>query len=276
MSVEMPRSLRAVVRARRAGWRLRVAPANVLGVLGPVVWALVLVSAVVLATVGVVFGLSPIMTLLLGDDLAEGIGGLIMLPISLMTGTACVLGARSLIRAAARFAVGFHRIDLRPATAPTRIVLTGWLHRSVVDVADISRVIVRYCESVPVSFGEPALQLVVRTGHTTLVCPALVVGPLRSADPRMLAVWLGEVLGPLEIPVSHYRATHSLEVREAWLPADSVARVWWAPVEEVPALADHFGVYTKTEPNTRTFNVYDVEACAERARAIMSGDQHEP
>jgi hypothetical protein len=46
--------------------------------------------------------------------------------------------------AAKRVAVRFRRVDIRPAAAPTRIVAAGWIRRSVIEVADLTSVIVRH------------------------------------------------------------------------------------------------------------------------------------
>ena len=48
----LPSSLRAVVRARRAGWRVCLAPGGAAGLLAPVAWSLVMVLAVLLGAVG--------------------------------------------------------------------------------------------------------------------------------------------------------------------------------------------------------------------------------
>lgn len=246
--------------------------------LGPAVWVLVMAFVVALGAGGLFLLLFPIIWIIwmiLGNGALVDPGGLIMVPMILIAGTGCGLGAHSLAVAAARFAVGFNRIDLQPATAPTRVVLTGWVRRSVVEVADLSRVIVRYRDNRMVEYDEPVLELVLRAGNTTLVCPA-VIGPLRQVDPQALADWLGEVLGPSEVPVCHHRVPSWYSIRQAWLLADTVALIWQVPVADVPMLADCCGVHTNSEPHTRTFNAYDVEVCAERARTIAANDQHEP
>jgi hypothetical protein len=213
--VEVPRSLRAVVRARRFGWRVRVAPGGVRGVLAAVVCVLNVVVAVVLgvvglAALGLIFpvGLTGLVSLAFGGNISRltGLGLLLVAsPLAFIVGLFAMAGGATLADVAGSFAVGFHRIDLRPATMPTRVVVAGWGQRSVIEVADLTRVIVRHCPAESARPGEPELELVLCAGKRTIVCPVLDVVPLlglpRRADPRLLADWLGEVLRPQEVPV---------------------------------------------------------------------------
>jgi hypothetical protein len=257
MSVEVPRSLRAVVRARRAGWRLRIAHVGGLGVR-----VLMMVIAVVLVAAGVVLieivcaaAIFGVIVAFVGENVAPlgVIAFFLMLPLLFLVGLWMVVGARALLAVARRVAAGFRRVDIQP----TRFVAAGRV-RSVVEVADLTRVIVRH--------REPEVELVLRAGATTLVCPATAAGPLRRVDPNVLADWLAEVLTPLEIPVCGYRATLPLPVDATWLPADTVADIWQVSVADVPVLADRCGVHTAS--GQPMFNAYDVEASTERAQAI--------
>lgn len=265
--MEVPRSPHAVIRVRRGGWRLRIAPASVLGPVGPV---LGMVIAVVLGIVGMavmeaagVIAIFWVLILFVGEDLNPFALGAVflMLPVLFLAGLWMLIGARALLAAAKRGAVRFRRVDLRPAAAPTRVVAAGWFRRSVVEVGDLTRVIVRH--------RDPELELVLRAGNATLVCPARVGGPLRRVDPRVLADWLAEILTSSEIPVCHYHATLSLPIDQTWLPANAVATIWQVPLADVPMLADRCGVHTDNGSHTPLFNAYDVEAGAERAQAIV-------
>ena len=174
-----------------------------------------------------------------------GVLGLVV-PVLLM-GIAVVLAI-----AAKHVAVGFRRVDIWPAAAPTRIVAAGWVRRSVIEVADLTGVIVRH--------RDPDLELVLRAGATTLVCPATVGGPLRRVEPRVLANWLADILTPSETPVCHHHATLPLPIGLMWLPANTVADLWQVPVADVPVLADRRGVHLNNGSHTTMFNAYDVEA----------------
>jgi hypothetical protein len=262
--VEVPRSLRAVIRVRRGGWRLRIAPA---GVLGLVVAVLGMVIAVVLGLVGVaameaagVVAIFWVIILFVGENLNPFALGAVflMLPLLFLVGLWMVLGARALLVASNHIAVGFQRVDIRPAAAPTRVVAAGWVRRSVIEVADLTRVIVRH--------RDPDLELVLRTGNATLVCPAKAGGPLRRVDPRVLADWLAEILTSSEVPVCHHHSTLAFPIGQTWLPASTVATIWQVPAADVPMLADRCGVHTDRS-HTPMFNAYDVETSAERARA---------
>lgn len=208
--VEVPSSLRVVVRARWFGWRVRVAPGGVRGVLAAVVCVLSLVVACVLGAVGLVaiglvipVGLTGLLSVVFGEgiDRLAGVGLLVASPLLFFVGLFVVVGAATLVGAAKPFAGGFHRIDLRPAVAPTRAVVAGWGRRSVIEVVDLTRVVVR--ESA--RRGEPELELVLCAGKRTVVCPVLdvvpLLGPRRRTDPQALADWFGEVLRPQEVPV---------------------------------------------------------------------------
>lgn len=229
--VEVPSSLRAVVRARWFGWRVRVAP----GVLAAVVCVPHLVGALVLGAAGMVaigliipVGLTGLLHVAFGEGIERltGVGMLVASPLLFFLGLFAIVGAATLVGVAEPFAVGFHRIDLRPATAPTRIVAAGWGRRSVIKVADLTRVIVRHRPAESARPGEPELELVLRAGKRTVVCSVLDVVPLlglpRRADPQVLADWLGEVLRPQEVPVHLQRSTFSLQTSHAW-PASLVA-----------------------------------------------------
>ncbi|HEX6356679.1 hypothetical protein [Actinophytocola sp.] len=240
--------------------------------LGPVVRVLVMVIAVVLGTMGVVVveavcaaAIFGVLVAFVGENVNPFavVAVLLMLPLLLLVGCWLVIGARAMAVAARR--VGFHRVDIGPGAAPTRVVAAGWGRRSVIEVADLTRVIVRH--------REPNLELVLRAGKTTLVCPATVAGPLRRVDPRVLADWLGEVLAPSEVPVFHCTAALPFPVGDVWLPANTVAQIWRVPVAEIPTLVDRCGVHSDSGPQTPRFNAYDVEACVERAQAIAANGQ---
>lgn len=286
--VEVPSSLRAVVRARWFGWRVRVAPGGVRGVLAAVVCVPNLVVALVLGTAGMVaigliipVGLTGLLHVAFGEGIERltGVGMLVASPLLFFLGLFAIVGAATLVGVAEPFAVGFHRIDLRPATAPTRVVVTGWGRRSVIKIADLTRVIVRHRPADSARPYEPELELVLRAGKRTVVCPVLDVVPLlglpRRADPQVLADWLSEVLRPQEVPVHLQRCPFSLQTSHAW-PVSLVASIWGVPETDVPALADRLGVHAAGEPDTLMFNAYDVEVCTPQARRIAVNDDPEP
>jgi len=286
--VEVPSSLHAVVRARWFGWRVRVAPGGVRGVLAAVVCVFNLVvtfvlSAGGLAAFGLVIpvGLTGLLSVAFGGsiDRLTGVGLLVASPLVFFVGILVIVGAATLVGVAEPFAVGFHRIDLRPATAPTRVVVAGWGRRSAIEVADLTRVIVRHCPAESARPGEPELELVLRAGKRTVVCPVLNVVPLlglpRRADPQVLADWLSEVLRPQEVPVHLQHGTYSLPTGHTW-PASLVATVWGVPETDVPGLADRLRVHAAGEPDTLMFNADDVEACTPQARRIAVNDDPEP
>lgn len=57
--VAVPPSLRVVVRARRSGWRVCLAPGGAAGLLAPMAWPLVMVLVVVLGAVGLAIAAAP-------------------------------------------------------------------------------------------------------------------------------------------------------------------------------------------------------------------------
>jgi hypothetical protein len=288
--VAVPSSLHAVVQARWFGWRVHVAPSGVRGVLAAVVCVLNVVVALVLGVVGfaafgliILVGFTGLLIVAFGGgasfDRLTGVGLLVASPLLFFVSLFAIAGAATLAGIAGPFAVGFHRIDLRPATAPTRVVVTGWGRRSVIKIADLTRVIVRHCPAESARPGEPELELVLRAGKRTIVCPVLDVVPLlglpRRSDPQVLADWLGDVLRPREVPVHLQHGTFSLPTGHAW-PASMAAAVWGVPETDVPVLADRLRVHTAGEPDTLMFNAYDVEACAPQARRIAVDDDPEP
>jgi hypothetical protein len=272
--MEAPRSLRAVIRARRGGWRLRIAPAGVLGLVVPVLLAVIAVvlgaAALVVMEVAIAAAIFDVIIAFVGENVNAFavVAVFLMLPLVFIVGWLMGIGARALAAAAKHLAFGFQRVDIRPAAAPTRIEAAGWFHRSVVEVADLTSVIVRH--------RDPELEVVLRVGNATLVCPAMAGGPLRRVDPHVLADWLAEVLAPSEISVCHHHATLPLPIGQPWLPANTVAGIWQVPEEDVPMLADCCGVHTDSGSRSTLFNAYDVEAGVERAQAIAANDQQEP
>lgn len=273
----------AVVRvadACRAGWRAGCAAA--------VVCVLDLVVDLVLGVVGfaafglvIPVGLTGLLSVVFGGsiDRLTGVGLLVASPLVFFAGLLMIAGAATLVGVAGPFVVGLHRADLRPATVPTRVVVAGWGRRSVIEVVDLTRVIVRHCPAESTRPGEPELELVLRAGKRTIVCPVLdvvpVFGLLRRADPLVLADWLGEVLRSQEVPVHLQHGTFSLPTGHAW-PASLAASIWGVPETDVPVLADRLRVHAAGEPDTLMFNAYDVEACTQRARRIAVDDDSEP
>lgn len=195
VSVDVPLPLRGVVRADEGGWRLRVAPDGVSGVLRRVLWVLVMMSAVAMFVLSLALGMS----LFIVPDPAGGPWTPRIVLTVVLTGPLGLLHMYWAVRlfvTAVRSAVAFHRVDLRPVIAPTQIVLSGWLRRAEVDVADLSQVLVRQRRS--------GLDIVLRTTAKTVVCKA---NSLTRVVPEVLTAWLGEILAPAEIPVRHVDGT---------------------------------------------------------------------
>lgn len=270
--VAVPRSLRAVVRVRRAGWRVCLAPGGAVGLFAPVAWSLVMVLVVVLGAVGLAVAAWPFVTFvrsLAARDASDAFGALMMTIIMPCVGGAIGYGAVCLGRGAWRFAVAVHRIDIRPAAVPARVVTAGWVRGSVIEIADLRWVLVRQRPSGP--------ELVLRAGDRTVVCPATVRSPLRRVDPRLLADWLGQALAPAEVPVCHYHsALESALARHGWLGAPAVARIWQVPAQDVPAVAARFEVRTAREQGEPSFAVDDVEWCAQWAGPMSAVRHDEP
>lgn len=125
--------------------------------LGPVVRILVKVIAVALGAVGLAIMAAVTEVGLLGLMVAAAdnltpfevvafVAFFLMLPLPFVAGWKMVVGTRALAVAARRVGVGFQWIDIQPALMPTRFVAGGRVDRSVIEVADLTSVIVRHYE----------------------------------------------------------------------------------------------------------------------------------
>lgn len=270
--VAVPSSLRAVVRARRAGWRVCLAPGGASALLAPVAWFLVMVLVVLLGAVGLAVAATPFVTFVravAARDASDAFGALMDMILLLFIGGAIGYRAVRLGCAAWSFAVAAHRVDIRPAAVPARVVVAGWVRGPVIDIADLSWVLVRQRQSGP--------ELVLCTGDRTVVCPATVRGPLRRVDPRLLADWLGQALAPAEVPVGHYHSDLDPDLaRHGWLRAQAVARIWPVPAPDVPAVAARYEVRTAGEHGEPRFAADDVEWCAQWAGTMAAARPDEP
>jgi hypothetical protein len=270
--VAVPSSLRAVVRARRAGWRVCLAPGGAPGLLAPVAWSLQMVLVVVLGAVGLAVAAAPFVAFVravAARDASDAVGAVFVMIVMPIMGGLIGYGAVHLGRDPLRFAVAAHRVDIRPAAVPAQIVVGGWVRRLVIEIADLSWVLVRQ--------GQSGIELVLCAGDRTVVCPATVRGPLRWVDPRLLADWLGQALAPAEVPVGHYRsALDPALARHGWLEAPVVARIWQVPAEDVPAVAARYEVRTTWERGEPRFAADDVEWCAQWAGTMSAARHDEP
>lgn len=191
--MDPPQSLREVVRAHEGGWRLRVGLDGVLELLRRMLWVLVMLIAVIPFALGLAVGL---MLLLVPDPSGDREPAIVLtVVLTGPLGLFCVYWAVRLAVVAIRSATAYYQIDLDPAATPTRIVLSGWLHRSTIETANLTDVVVRQRES--------GLDVVLRTSGKTLVCK---VNPLTPVDPHALTGWLSEVLALSTVPVHHHDA----------------------------------------------------------------------
>ena len=270
--VAVPSSLRAVVRARRAGWRVCLAPGGAPGLLAPVAWSLVMVLAVVLGAVGLAVAAAPFVafvTDVAAGDASGAVGAAFVMIVMPVMGGLIGYGAVRLGRPAWGFAVAAHRVDIRPAAVPAQSVVAGWVRGPVIEIADLSWVLVRERLS--------GLELVLCTGDRTVVCPATVRSPLLRVDPQLLAGWLGQALAPAEVPVAHYNsALEPALARDGWLGAPDVARIWQVPAQDVPAVAARYEVRTAREHGEPRFDTDDVEWCAQWAGTMSAARHDEP
>jgi hypothetical protein len=255
--VDVPQSLHGAVLAHEGGWRLRVGLDGVGGVLRRVFWVLVMVIAVAMFVVGLAAGA---MLWLLPDPSGHREAAIVLtVVLTGPVGLFCIYWAVRLALVAVRSAVAFYRVDLGPAAMPTRIVFSGWMHRSVVEVAGVNRVMVRERPS--------RLDLVLRTGDRTVVCK---INPTAAVDPRALAGWLSEILAPVAVPVRYCDATWDLyDVSESGpLQPFLVARLWDVPERDFVTLATRCEVRTTVVGGCPMFDAHDVEWSAEQARTI--------
>jgi hypothetical protein len=259
VSTDVPRALRVVVRARRTGWRVRVARGDRFGVFSPVVWVVVTILCGVLGVAGVPAAVAAIVGML-SAAFSDRVHPLVAAALALSTPFVAVAGFYWLVlwfvaaaETGARL-VGFRRFRIRVAE-PARIVVAGWLRWSVVRIGDLDRVFVRQ--------RQLELTLVLCTGRRTVLCPA------RRVEPVELASWLGSVLEPFDVPVRHYLAVGPPPGEHAW-PADKVAAFWDVPVEDVPGLADRCGVRAH---EAGMYNAYDIESSVDQVREIAGPDE---
>lgn len=263
VSTEVPRSLHAMVRVRRTGWRLRVARGDRFGILSPLVWVVVTILCGVLGVAGVPAAVATVVTML-SAAFSDQVHPLVAAALALSTPFVAIAGFYWLVlwfAAAAetgQLSVGFRRLRIR-LTEPARIVVTGWPRRSAVRITDLDRAFVSQRQS--------ELTLILRAGSRTILCPALLTGRLRQVEPVELASWLASALNPFDVPVRHYLAVGPPPAEHAW-PADKVAVFWDVPVEDVPHLADRCGVHTHETGLSWRYNAYDVESSLDQAREI--------
>jgi hypothetical protein len=242
------------------------------GLLAPFVWCLVMVLAGALGAVGVAVAVWPFVSFvwaLAAGDASDAVGAVFMMFILPFVGGAIGYGAIRLGCDAWDFAVAVHRVDIRPAAAPARLVVAGWTRGPVIEIADLSWVMVRR--------NRLRLELVLCVGDDrTVVCRAPVRGgPPRWLDPRLLADWLGQTLAFAEIPVAYYHSTLDPDLaRAGWLGAPIVARIWQVAAEDVPEVAGRYGVRTTRDKGEPRFAVDDVEWCAQWAGS-MSAARHD-
>jgi hypothetical protein len=256
------------VRPRRTGWRLYLAPGGMSGLLAPVVWCLVMLLAGVLVAVGVAVAVWPFVAFVWAvadGDASDAVGALFGLFVLPCVGGAIGYGAICLWRDVWDFAVAVHRVDIHPAADPARLEVAGWMRGSVIEIADLSWVLVRS--------SRRRLELVLCVGDDrTVVCPAPVrSGPPRWLHPSLLADWLRQTLAFAEIPVAYYRSTLEPDLaRAGWLGARIVAPIWRVAPEDVPAVADRYGVRTAWDQGEPRFAVDDVEWCAQWAGSMSA------
>ncbi|TCO59604.1 hypothetical protein [Actinocrispum wychmicini] len=275
MPVDVPYSLRVMARERRGAWQLRLTPGNVPAVLAPLVWVLMMMTNVFVGTAAVAAALLPFAGLywdLHAPSAPPVLSEVALLPAVLLPCWLVSALVACLAKAMVLFTVGFRQIELWPLAAPTRVVVTGWVRRVVIDSADLTSVLVRH----RTGFWAESWDLVLRAGTVTVVCrPTIiftVLGPRRHVEAEVLADWLREVLGPAEVIVRHYDpGSGSRRFGATWVSANTAATILGIPKYKVPALADSDGVYAITRKGTRVFNRYDIEDCASRARAIEQG-----
>jgi hypothetical protein len=273
--VVVPESLHRAVRARRDGWRVYLTPGGVPRLLAPVAWCLAMVLIAVMGVVGVAMIAWPFVPFVWVGAIGNGpeaVGVVFAIFLSPPIGSAIANRAVCLGQAAWGFAVAFHRIDIRPAAVPAQLVFAGWVRGPVIDIADLSWVLVRW--------RRPGPELVLCVGDDrTVVCPAPMGSPLRRGRIHLpeLAKWLGQALAFAEIPVAYYRsALRPGLARHGWLGARVVAPIWQVTADEVPAVAARYGVRTTWDSDEPRFAVDDVEWCAQWAGTMSAAQHDEP
>ncbi|GAA0918744.1 hypothetical protein [Virgisporangium aurantiacum] len=254
MSTRVPGPLRQAVRGRRGGWRLRNTPGGAWSPFVLLGWVATLIIAAALEITGFLVLLLP-MTLLSFNMLI--VAAAMLLAFGLWM--AISIGGLKLGWAALRFPFEFTRLDLQLNRRVPTITAAGWVRRRVVRVEDLTAVFVRQSDT--------DLELALRAGNQTVVVPAAVIGPLRYADPALLAGWLGEVLAAWEVPVRHYRGLIEPEVsRPTWLHVGRVAQLWQVPVDDVCQIADRHDIHMRTERGLPVLDTYAVEAVVDGPR----------
>ena len=225
MSTAVPEPLRRAVRGRRSGWRLRNAPG---GAWSPFVflgWVATLVIAAALELIGFVVLLLPV-TLLSSFNLLIVAAAMLL---AFWLGMTITIGGLKLGWAALRLPFEFTRIDLHLNCRVPTVTVAGWVRRCVIRVEDLTAVFVRRSDTGP--------ELALRAGNRTVVLSAAAIGPLRYADPQLLAGWLGEVLA-----------------------------MWQVPEDQVCQIADRHNIHMRTRHDLPVLDTYAVEECAERVR----------
>jgi hypothetical protein len=253
MPEPVPDALRRAVSARRAGWRVPLAPAMselVAYCAGAVVvvWAL-------LAPMAFIFWVG---TMLFAEPLLSTIGAVVVghavfaLAIGLPVGV--TLNLSSSIR----------WMELRPAAAPTRIVLRLWCRRRVVPVADLTEVVVRERRR----YGRPTrIEVTLVAGERTVQCSqGMLGGPLRWVDSLALTGWLSELLAG--VPVRHEFVVTERQVVERWWSAQRVAESWAVPVDQVPDLATRCEIRTTDRAGAPVYSAVEVEQWAVRVKGF--------
>ncbi|HEX6355419.1 hypothetical protein [Actinophytocola sp.] len=256
MSEAVPAALRGGVRARRVGWRVRLAPAltemvaDCAGMVG-FVWALLA------PMVGVVWICASVYDK--GRLLLEAT---VALPVLQAVG-ALLIGVP--VAVTLNLSGSLRWLELRPLATPTRIVLRLWCRRHVVPVAELTEVVVRERRR----HGRLArIDVDLVTGGRTETCRGGELSPLRRVDSRALAGWLSELLSPAGVPVRHEFVVVEQRIVRQWWPAKRVAAAWNVQVDQVPELAARWEIRTADRSGTPVYRSLDVEQRAVQVKSL--------
>jgi hypothetical protein len=257
MPEAVPDALRRAVSARRAGWRVPLAPAMselvaycACGV--AVMWMFLVPAAFIVWMTALTFAEDgPSLATTAAVVVGHAVGALaIGLPV------AVTLNLSQSIR----------WMELRPAAAPTRIVLRLWCRRRVVPVAELTEVVVRERRR----YGRPTrIEVDLVTGDRTEKCAqGMLGGPLRWVDSRALAGWLSELLCQAGVPVRHEFVVTEGRIARKWWPAERVAEAWDVPIDEVPDLATRCEIHTADLSGAPVYSALEVEQWAVRVKSF--------
>jgi hypothetical protein len=253
MPEPVPDALRRAVSARRAGWRVPLAPA---------MSELVAYCAGAVAAVG---------SLLAPMAFVFWVGTVLFAEPQLSTLAAVVVG-HAVFTLAIGLPVGvtlnlsssIRWLELRPASTPTRIVLRLWCRRRVVRVTDLTEVVVREHRR----YGRRTrIEVTLVIGARTERCSqGMLSGPLRWVDSLALAGWLSELLAG--VPVRHEFVVTDRQLVERWWPAQRVAESWAVPLDQVPDLATRCEIRTADRAGTPVYSALEVEQWAVRVKGF--------